>query len=338
MHSAKPVIISYDSSNPLNPTKYGSKGFNFEGRRLTRFSLTDEDYDYKYNDQGLRIQKKNNHMTTWDYTYDGDKLIYESSPYGKLNFLYDENNMLYGFIKDNTEKYLYIRDNLQNIIAITSLSGEIVVKYAYDAWGKLLSTTGSLASTIGALNPFKYKGYYYDQESGMYYCKSRYYVPDWCRWLNADCPSELKIENVTELNLFAYCNNNPIIGYDPNGLFNWWKLAAIALTVVAVATAVVVSVVTCGAVSVAATIAITSAITFTAKATEVGILQYKKSKADGDTSEEVFSDVVDVIFGNGLKIIGFTPLTKLGGFASGFYSQSKLFFDSLQLLKSDGFN
>ena len=338
MHSAKPVIISYDSSNPLNPTKYGSKGFNFEGRRLTRFSLTDEDYDYKYNDQGLRIQKKNNHMTTWDYTYDGDKLIYESSPYGKLNFLYDENNMLYGFIKDNTEKYLYIRDNLQNIIAITSLSGEIVVKYAYDAWGKLLSTTGSLASTIGALNPFKYKGYYYDQESGMYYCKSRYYVPDWCRWLNADCPSELKIENVTELNLFAYCNNNPIIGYDPNGLFNWWKLAAIALTVVAVATAVVVSVVTCGAGSVAATIAITSAITFTAKATEVGILQYKKSKADGDTSEEVFSDVVDVIFGNGLKIIGFTPLTKLGGFASGFYSQSKLFFDSLQLLKSDGFN
>ena len=148
--SVNGLAISYDSSNPLNPTKYGSKWFTFEGRRLTRLTLTSGYYDYKYNDQGLRIQKKDYRGITWDYTYDGDKLIYESSPYGKLNFLYDENNMLYGFIKDDIEKYIYIRDNLQNIIAITTLSGEIVAKYTYDACGKLLSTTGSLASTIGA--------------------------------------------------------------------------------------------------------------------------------------------------------------------------------------------
>ena len=156
------------------------------------------------------------------------------------------------------------------------------------------------------------------------------------QWVDNNCSSLPK--TIWRITWWVHLWWYSIIGYDPNGLFNWWKLAAIALTVVAVATAVVVSVVTCGVGSVAATIAITSAITFTAKATEVGILQYKKSKADGDTSEEVFSDVVDAILGNGLKIIGFTPLTKLGGFASGFYSQSKLFFDSLQLLKSDGFN
>lgn len=221
--SVNGVAISYDSSNPLNPTKYGSKWFTFEGRRLTRLTLTSGYYDYKYNDQGLRIQKKDYRGITWDYTYDGDKLIYESSPYGKLNFLYDENNMLYGFIKDNTEKYLYIRDNLQNIIAITTLSGEIVVKNTYDAWGKLLSTTGSLASTIGALNPFKYKGYYYDQESGMYYCKSRYYVPDWCRWLNADNFNYLEFDNLNNCNAFAYCENDPVLGYDPNGTWSWTK-------------------------------------------------------------------------------------------------------------------
>ena len=221
--SVNGLAISYDSSNPLNPTKYGSKWFTFEGRRLTRLTLTSGYYDYKYNDQGLRIQKKDYRGITWDYTYDGDKLIYESSPYGKLNFLYDENNMLYGFIKDNTEKYLYIRDNLQNIIAITTLSGEIVVKYTYDAWGKLLSTTGSLASTIGALNPFKYKGYYYDQESGMYYCKSRYYVPDWCRWLNADNFNYLEFDNLNDCNAFAYCENDPVLGYDPNGTWSWTK-------------------------------------------------------------------------------------------------------------------
>ena len=142
--SVNGVAISYDSSNPLNPTKYGSKRFTFEGRRLTRLTLTSGYYEYKYNDQGLRIQKKDYRgIITWDYTYDGDKLIYESSPYGKLNFLYDENNMLYGFIKDNTEKYLYIRDNLQNIIAITTLSGEIVVKNTYDGWDYLIMAGGS---------------------------------------------------------------------------------------------------------------------------------------------------------------------------------------------------
>lgn len=231
--SVNGVAISYDSNNPLNPTKYGSKGFTFAGRRLTRLTLTSGYYDYKYNDQGLRIQKKDYRGITWDYIYDGDKLIFESSPHGKLNFLYDENNMLYGFIKDNTEKYLYIRDNLQNIIAITSLSGEIVVKYSYDAWGKLLSTTGSLASTIGALNPFKYKGYYYDQESGMYYCKSRYYVPDWCRWLNADNFNYLEFDNLNNCNAFAYCENDSVMCSDESGnMPKWARNLSIGLAIV----------------------------------------------------------------------------------------------------------
>lgn len=148
--------------------------------------------------------------------------------------------MLYGFIKDNTEKYLYIRDNLQNIIAITALSGEIVVKYSYDAWGKLLSTTGSLASTIGTLNPFKYKGYYYDQESGMYYCKSRYYVPEWCRWLNADNFNYLKQDSLYDNNLFVYCYNNPINLIDNNGnLPKWakWLIGGAVIVTLGVATA-----------------------------------------------------------------------------------------------------
>ena len=114
------VAISYSSTNPLNPSQYGSKYFTFEGRRLTRLTLSSGYYDYKYNDQGLRIQKKDYRGVTWNYAYDGDKLICESSPYGRLDFLYDENGMLYGFIKDNADKYLYVRDNLQNIIRINA--------------------------------------------------------------------------------------------------------------------------------------------------------------------------------------------------------------------------
>lgn len=331
------IEIKYDESNHLNPKSYGSNTYAFEGRRLVRWTYGGGYYSYLYNDQGLRIQKRDYRGVTWNYTYDGDKLIRETSNNGTLDFLYDENGNLYAFIKDNSEKYLYIRDSLQNILGIADISGKIVVKYKYDAWGanSLIEDT---PSGIGNLNPFRFKGYYYDSESGMYYCKTRYYVPSWGRWLNADSPSQIKPENITELNLFSYCNNNPILGYDPEGLFNWWKLGAIILGAVAVVAAVAVTVATCGAASVAGTIAITSAITIGAKTAEVGVLQYKKSKADGDSGEEIFSDMVDAIFGNAGKILIGTGISKTSGFAGGFYTQSKIFNDAVQLIKLDGFH
>ena len=84
-----------------------------------------------------------------------------------------------------------------------------MVQYKYTAYGTITSTTGSLANTIGAYNPFRWKGYYYDYETGMYYCNGRYYVPTWCRWLNGDA-SSLDLFNINGLNLFSYCENNPV--------------------------------------------------------------------------------------------------------------------------------
>ena len=77
-----------------------------------------------------------------------------------------------------------------------------------------LSVEGSLVSTIGQLNPFRYKGYYFDNESGMYYCNSRYYNPQWGRFLNYDSIVCLNLENVNGLNLYCYCMNNPIMYAD----------------------------------------------------------------------------------------------------------------------------
>ena len=213
------TTIEYDSANPLNPKRYGSNSYTFEGRRLTRLTYSGGYYEYSYNDQGQRIQKKDYRAVKWDYTYDGNRLIRETSMNGKLDFLYDEYGSLYGFIKDDDEKFFYIRDRLQNILGIVNISGQIVVKYKYDAWGKPLSVEGSLASTIGQLNPFRYKGYYFDNESGMYYCQSRYYVPEWCRWLNADSIGCLEIDRLDGLNLFAYCGNDPIMFSDGSGHF-----------------------------------------------------------------------------------------------------------------------
>ncbi len=209
--------IEYDSSNPLNPRKYGSNTYQFEGRRLVRWLYGGGYYDYVYNDQGLRIKKTDYRGVTWDYIYDGNKLIREKSINNTLDFLYDEYDNLYGFIKDNSEKYLYIRDQLQNIIGITDINGEIVVKYSYDAWGALKNIEDTSSSGIGKLNPFRFKGYYYDNESSMYYCKTRYYVPQWGRWLSPDSIEYLNPESVNKLNLYTYANNNPVIYYDPDG-------------------------------------------------------------------------------------------------------------------------
>ena len=213
--------ITYDTKNPLNPKSYGSTSYQFEGRRLTKLSYGGNFYEYIYNEQGLRIQKKDSRGNVTNYTYDGDKLITEISTKARFDFLYDENGSLYGFIKDNVEKYLYIRDSLQNIIGISDTEGNIVVRYDYDAWGLTKKIEDTSTSHIGDINPFRYKGYYYDSESLMYYCKTRYYVPLWGRWLNADNPKNLVVTNVALINFYGYCVNNPINHRDEYGTLSW---------------------------------------------------------------------------------------------------------------------
>ena len=90
----------------------------------------------------------------------------------------------------------------------------------YDSWGKVVGTTGSLADTIGATNPFRYRGYYYDAETGLYYLNSRYYDPEVGRFINADGYVSTG-QDILGNNMFAYCGNNPVNRADPSGMF--WK-------------------------------------------------------------------------------------------------------------------
>ena len=95
------------------------------------------------------------------------------------------------------------------LVAILDENGNTVVSYGYDAWGAPLWCTGELAETLGTVQPFRYRGYVFDEETGLYYLRSRYYNPQWGRFANADA--------LTTINRFAYCNNSAISHIDPDG-------------------------------------------------------------------------------------------------------------------------
>ena len=112
-----------------------------------------------------------------------------------------------------------------DVVGLINGNKQLVVEYYYDAWGRLISTTGSLASSLGANNPLRYRGYIYDTETGLYYLQSRYYNPTWGRFINADDPGYMGVDGTpVSYNLFAYCGNNPVMGFDPSGTFDWGSL------------------------------------------------------------------------------------------------------------------
>ena len=131
---------------------------------------------------------------------------------GKIQACYqkdDKEKSKCQLLEDHLYGYLY---NLQgDVVALVDGTGTKVVEYSYDAWGKPTSKTGSLAATLGTVQPFRYRGYVFDEETGLYYLRSRYYRAVWGRFLNAD--------TLIEGNLFLYCANKPIAFVDSSGQY-----------------------------------------------------------------------------------------------------------------------
>ena len=118
--------------------------------------------------------------------------------------------------------YYYLKNVQGDIIGITNSNNQLIVKYEYDAFGNIISikdiNNQSIVDPnhIGLLNPFRYRGYYYDAETELYYLNSRYYNPKWGRYLNADC-SISPNGDFQSYNLFTYCSNNPVSNKDTSG-------------------------------------------------------------------------------------------------------------------------
>ena len=114
--------------------------------------------------------------------------------------------------------YYYIYNVQGDVIALADAStGKLAVTYTYDAWGKVLSVNDTTANSVGTQNPFRYRGYYYDTETSLYYLQTRYYDPDTGRFINADAFTSTDISGVLSANMFAYCENNPVVRDDQTG-------------------------------------------------------------------------------------------------------------------------
>ena len=176
-----------------------------------------------YNSDGLRTSRTNG-TTTYNYYYEGSQLTSVSDGDVDIWIFYDGNRpVIIKYRKDGAEDTYHYELNLQgDVIAILDSSGNRVVEYAYDAWGKILSISGSMKDTLGQANPLRYRGYVYDPETGLYYCQSRYYDPKTHRFLNADAFAATG-QGFVGNNMFTYCNNNPVNGADPYGTcFHRW--------------------------------------------------------------------------------------------------------------------
>ena len=207
-----------------NITKIGSTSYSWSKETLLS-SVYKSSYtysDYAYDGAGVRIQKSvyNNGTTeTHRYVCDGTRILKEiitgGSYAGTLTFIYLGNQVI-GF-NYNSNNYFFQKNLQGDIISIYNSSNTKVASYEYDAWGNHTITLDT--DSIGTINPFRYRGYYYDRESNLYYCNARYYNPEISRWMSLDSLEYIDESKINGCNLYCYCFNNPIMYVDSSGHF-----------------------------------------------------------------------------------------------------------------------
>lgn len=220
------VELKYDSNGNL--TEYGDVKYTWtHGKWLSTVDDGENTYSYKYNSTGIRTSKTINDKTTFFNTFNGKILAQYDSNY--LDSTQVENTIYFQYNNDtpvgfvlNDVQYFYLTNLNGDVVGITDNNGKLIAEYTYDEWGKLLSITTAEENNeeqlyVAEKNPLRYRGYYYDNETGMYYLQSRYYDPELCRFISADSFNYIKSTSAISLNAYAYCANNPLKYIDPLG-------------------------------------------------------------------------------------------------------------------------
>ena len=207
--------ITYDKNgNPL--TYRDDMIFEWEnGRILKNINTSDKAIQMSYDSNGMRTQKSVDGVKT-NYYYDSSNNLFALTQGSDTLFFYYDNSGEVMSVSCNGTMYYYIKDLQGDITEIVDKDGKAVAEYAYDAWGNMLTeNNGTL--TVGKLNPFRYRSYVYDEETGLYYLQSRYYDPLTGRFLNADVYCDTESGTPLSTNMFAYCENNAINNVDYSG-------------------------------------------------------------------------------------------------------------------------
>ena len=205
--------IRYDAIG--NPLSDGTWTYTWQnGRQLQKMQKSGVTAEFVYNADGLRVQKTVNGVVT-KYTLHGKNVVHMTSGTDELHFFYDAQNRP-AMVVYNGTAYAYVKSLQGDVIALLDGTGNVVVSYVYDAWGAPIGKSGSMAETLGTVQPFRYRGYVFDEETGLYYLRSRYYNPRWGRFVNADCYIG-KISVLLVHSAFIYCRNNPIDKTDNSG-------------------------------------------------------------------------------------------------------------------------
>ena len=213
------------SGNPV--TYYNGRDYHFDwskGRQLTEAVVGGQTVKYAYDMAGVRSSKQVGD-TTYTYTTLSGKVMRQQWGNKSLEFVYDDGNQPFAMIYKHgqtTELYYYVLNAQGDVIALLNSAGALVASYNYGAWGNYSvhgadgkKTTD--ATFIGHINPLRYRGYYYDRETRLYYLQSRYYDFANCRFINADTFATTDANGFLSANMFAYCENNPVNNIDVAG-------------------------------------------------------------------------------------------------------------------------
>ena len=237
------------SGNPV--TYYNGRDYHFDwskGRQLTEAVVGGQTVKYAYDMAGVRSSKQVGD-TTYSYTTLSGKVMRQAwGDNNALEFVYDDSSQPFAVIYKHgsaAELYYYLVNAQGDVAAILDSSGTMVAFYDYDAWGNCTVYNSSAKvltdpTSIANINPLRYRGYYYDAETGFYYLQSRYYDPAICRFINAD---GLFTDGFVGSNLFTYCVNDPVNTVDPTGNFAITAtVALITFGIALVATALAVGI------------------------------------------------------------------------------------------------
>ncbi len=221
------ISITYDEIG--NPTKIGDTNLTWNIRELQRYQNTMLDSQYFYNKEGIRTKKIVNGVET-NYFLENSNILFEETKGNVLYYMRTDENDLIGF-QYNNETYYYKKNYQGDILGIYNSNYELECTYEYDSYGSIVSIKDVLGTEIedenhiGNINPYRYRSYYYDKETKLYYLNSRYYNPLWGRFINADGIIGTS-ETYLGYNLYAYCENNPITNIDGEGNFSFKNMLA----------------------------------------------------------------------------------------------------------------